>query len=73
MPQLKSVFDSDANAHLCTNRTCSCLLACRACRQCAGKISSRASKFVAMGTTESPATEISVAPLVAEKIKNVAS
>ena len=37
------------------------------------KISPRASKFVAMDTTESPVTEISVVPLVAEKIKDVIS
>lgn len=37
------------------------------------KISPRVSKFVVMNTTESPVTEISVAPLVAEKIKDVIS
>jgi len=37
------------------------------------KISPRVSKFVATDTTDSPISEISVAPLVAEKIKDVIS
>ncbi|MBS3052980.1 MAG: hypothetical protein J4469_00595 [Candidatus Aenigmarchaeota archaeon] len=72
MAQLKSVFGSGANAHLCTNRICICLHAVLA-GSALKKISPRVSKFVVMNTTESPVTEISVAPLVAEKIKDVIS